>query len=213
METIIDEGFLQDFFWTYRGQVLQNKRHGYGVDMGKDRTFAAGLSYKGEFADGKRHGRGTLVEVNCEGSWARGRIPNRFHGRGAHWAGGARCFEGDWVEGCAVQGTMLDCDGSAYLVDFKDGTLVFELKGDWHAAARRCVAAGRLEGWPVAAAEWEGAWARDGRRFEGTLRGLCPVLGVEMDVGSGKRFAVTYSGDVTIGENPMPVRICFFCII
>ena len=62
----------------------------------------------------------------------------------------------------------------------------------------------RLEGAarpPPDGGDWVGdvKWL-DGRRFEGRLRGLCPLQGVETDPG-GARFAVTYDGRRSLAED------------
>ena len=61
----------------------------------------------------------------------------------------------------------------------------------------------RLEGAarpPAGGGDWDGAVAwLDGRRFEGRLRGLCPVRGFAIDA-AGTRFAVTYDGRRALAE-------------
>jgi len=64
-----------EFTWSdgrkYKGQYLEDKKHGYGEFEWKD-----GRKYKGNWAYGKQHGKGVYVSANGQekdGEWYEGR--------------------------------------------------------------------------------------------------------------------------------------------
>jgi hypothetical protein len=129
---------------------------------------------------------------------------------------GRRCFQGDWVQDRPLRGTAVEGDGT-YAFTIFDGTS--QLTEESWAAARR-VHAGRLLAWPPPPAapggpggpeEWSGvALGADGARFEGRLRGLCPLHGTETRIaaggggGGGSAYRVVYGGRRTLAEAPKP---------
>jgi hypothetical protein len=183
----------------YEGGFVDDKQHGSGVY-----GWANGDRYEGQWTGGNMHGTGLKTwagGARYEGGWA----DDRTHGGGIFWlADGIRCFDGEWRKDFARRGTAVEADGSFFLAELDGKTVLnFEEKyGRWRRA-------GRVEGWPLAAGaagglggatEWTGAvtWA-DGRRFEGRLRGLRPVEGVETGAG-GTPAAVTYGAGETLAE-------------
>lgn len=99
----------------YEGDLLDNKRHGFGTLRMKSCT------YKGDFWHGSKHGQATLAwddgrmyfgqfrngkfHGHAEMSWPDGRrytgeyADNQKHGEGIFvWADG-RCYDGQWVTG------------------------------------------------------------------------------------------------------------------
>ena len=168
---------------TYSGEVQgwwREQEHGRGVF-----TWIDGDRYEGEYVGGVKSGRGAF-----------------------QFFGDARRFEGAWAEDRPLRGTALDHARVIYQAEF-DGTAYISdawgLEAGMPPGWRRW---GRVvKGRPAEAllgqsAEWAGTMVRDdGARFEWILRGLCPLGGVETD-SFGARYAVTYSGKLTLAEDP-----------
>jgi hypothetical protein len=207
---------FEDDSWIYQGEFRDAQKHGRGIEKGKGAM--AGQMYEGEFVDGRRHGWGTCTYkdgAHYAGRWARWRNGSR-HGRGALWLSDeARCFEGLWDKGCPVRGTAVESDGTFRLVVF-EARMPLEDDATWQDAMQRTFGAadGQIENWPPQrnkaagdgkASSWTGSVVRvDGSLFEGELQGLCPISGQETDC-SGARFNVTYSGDLSLAEAPLPI--------
>jgi hypothetical protein len=207
---------IEDDDWFYQGEFRDAQKHGRGIEKGKGTN--AGQLYEGDFVDGKRHGWGTCTYKGgawYAGNWARWRNGTR-HGRGSLWLGdGARCFEGLWDKGFPVRGMAVEPDGTFRLVVF-EAKVPLEDDATWQDAMKLAIGteAGHIERWPMvrgqaAGAGRMGAWTgsvvrADGSLFKGELQGLCPVSGCETDC-SGERFRVTYRGDLTLAEAPLPV--------
>ena len=207
---------IEDDEWVYQGEFRDAQKHGRGTEKGKGTKL--GQLYEGEFVDGKRHGWGTCTYKDgaCyAGQWARWRDGSR-HGRGILWLGDKdNCFEGLWDKGCPVRGTAVESDGMFRLVVF-EARVPLEDEVTWRDAMKRATgtAAGHIDHWPPPgrkaadvgrACSWTGTVVRmDGSLFQGELQGLCPVSGQETDY-SGARFNVTYGGDLTLAEAPLPV--------
>lgn len=106
--------------FSYFGQLVMGKRHGYGTMVIDDGTIGA-PRYEGRFVDDLRHGQGILVWTDGRkycGQFARGRFhgeatmiwpdrrsyvgqycDNRKHGTGTfRWPDG-RCYRGQWLSG------------------------------------------------------------------------------------------------------------------
>ena len=186
-----EEQVIEDHGWTYHGEVKSGRRHGYGVYVGTGK-WNKGYLYEGEFRDGGRHGKGLL------------------------WLGKNRCFEGNWTQGLAHQGTAVEPNRTCFFVTFSPSAAFYDEDG-WRqamASAKR-VPCGRLECWPPApggpggcggCAEWTGVAVRaDGSRFEGTIRWLCPIRGTVRSA-AGEVLEVTYCGSRTFGEEPLCVE-------
>jgi hypothetical protein len=181
---------IQEYGWSYHGEVRDGKRHGRGTYIGRGR-WNSGNHYEGEFVDGGRHGRGLL------------------------WLGESLCFEGSWAHGLAKEGTAVEADGTYYKAVFKSSVSFYDAS-DWRQAMASATRTqcGRIESWPRApgapggiggAAEWTAAAVRpDGSRFEGFLRGLCPLSGTETDA-AGACVDVAYAGHLTLAEEPQRV--------
>jgi hypothetical protein len=129
-----------------------------------------------------------------------------LHGRGAfRSADGARVFDGDWARGFPLRGAALDDDGALYRAAFDGSTSIVHMPDDHWARARAAwprvgaVVAGRPGPAFGPGEEWAGALElADGTRFQGTLRGLCPVAGLlESPGGAGP---APYAGE----RGPLP---------
>ena len=83
---------------TYYGQIVDNRKHGYGLY-----TWPNGDRYTGQFRDDKINGRGTKRYFN--GDEYRGEWKNDLrHGQGAyHEAASGKSFSGEWRDGKWVQ--------------------------------------------------------------------------------------------------------------
>jgi hypothetical protein len=180
---------IEDHGWTYFGEVVGGRKHGRGADTG--RGVYEGTCYDGEFVD------------------------NKWHGRGVLWLGdGAHCFDGQWANSLPLRGTAVQPDGMFFLLNLDGATGLYN-DSTWRAAlARAPRSAGRIPGWPpredapggrAGDAEWVGVAERaDRTRFDGELRCLRPLAGIETDA-SGGQFRVVYAGEQTLAEAPPPL--------
>lgn len=171
---------------VYQGQVTgwwpTRTEHGRGVFC-----WTNGDRYGGEYLQGERNGRGAF-----------------------QFGDDSRRFEGSWARDRPLQGTAIDNDGIIYLAEFDGENYISEqweagVVPSWERWGRKLH--GNLGDEFVGnTAEWAGIVQRkDGTQFEGILRGLCPLGGVETDV-HGARFRVLYSGDCTLAEEPIPIN-------
>lgn len=93
----------------YRGDYVNNLRHGKGVMKNKD-----GSVYKGDWKDGQRSGEGVFYYVNGDiysGQWEKG----LKHGLGVYtFANNKGEYRGAWNEGNFVEGQWTMTDGNIY---------------------------------------------------------------------------------------------------
>ena len=197
---------VEGTFGVYFGEMNGWRKHGHGVWYGIAKL--SGQRYEGGWMDGMRHGSGLFSWADGDRYYGEYKEGKR-HGRGAFRFGDCkRFFDGVWAEDRPWQGTVLDSDGTFYHAELDGRTLIW---GAWGPGAvpenwRRL---GALVDGKVGAAfgeaEWTGAVAlEDKTQFEGSWRGLCPLRGVTTDA-AGKRVAVTYAGQLTLGERPSPL--------
>jgi hypothetical protein len=171
---------------VYQGEVSgwwpTRIEHGRGVF-----SWTNGDRFSGDFVNGEREGRGAF-----------------------HFADDSRRFEGSWTKDYPLRGTAIDSNGIIFCAEFDGHSYISDAwtagarMPEWRRWGRRLHGnLGSCDLGPTA--EWAGTIERvDGTRFEGIMRGLCPVGGVETELG-GARFRVTYSGDCTLAEDPLPV--------
>lgn len=126
----VNKYYPNGFF--YRGQILDEKRHGTGnlykdeqlvysgewkLDLpdGKGLFFWSNFSYEGQLQNGEFHGFGKLNYPNgksYEGQWSQG----KYHGPGVLKAQDGRSFNGNWENGNPVEeGTLTDNEGKIFV--------------------------------------------------------------------------------------------------
>jgi hypothetical protein len=203
---------------NYEGNMMDDKRHGYGT-----MRFFNGNSYSGQWVNDQFHGVG-------EYSWADGRTfkgqfeRDKIHGKGiAHWPDG-RHYEGDWIADLAdghgiltiadhrvfegafrkdfpVLGQMIEKNGITFLANFDGSTHASE----WRPCRKSKVGTFR-DGWDNAQSPFwirEFAWD-DGRCFAGSCIGFNPSNGVYLD-NDGELNYVVFDGKKTFAEGPSAI--------
>ena len=136
---------------TYRGELSNGKKHGFGtmtfksgnvyegdwkndVISGKGKyTFASGHIYEGEFSSGKRNGTGKMTYPNgnvYEGEWK----DNDRHGYGTIAFTNGEYYEGNWKDNqyCG-QGKYTFPSGNIYEGQFENGKYHGQGKYTYHS--------------------------------------------------------------------------------
>ena len=126
-----------------------------------------------------------------------------FHGRGAYrTADGRWLYDGSWERNCPTVGAARDSNGVLWRTAHDMGPWKWESGRVPQSWTRTAVTVTQQS--PEAAPgtdEWSGVWTYEGvRRMEGFLRGLRPMVAVEMDF-RGVQTAVTYDGERTLVES------------
>jgi hypothetical protein len=206
----------RDENYEFEGEHNADGRpHGYAVAKGIAGSSTACCLREGTWVNGKMHGIGSLKFADggrLEGEFRGDGRYGHLHGRGAFRSpDGDRIFDGTWANGFPVRGTALDADGTIFLAEL-DG------RGPLHAEGwepERWTPVGTLHGrppppplhWRSSGREWGVEWAGAAalgldqeRWFEGLLRWLTPVVGVE--TAGGVLCAATYDGRGTLAEDP-----------
>ena len=106
--------------FSYEGQFLNNRQHGYSEFHENPGKSGPELRYNGEFKDGQRHGQGTLHtkfpngdEVKYVGGFANNKENGNSKVVSEDSAGGKKVFEGRYVDGKA--------NGPGILTNIRDG--------------------------------------------------------------------------------------------
>eukprot|EP00906_Rhabdomonas_costata_P026231 RCo037376 len=106
---IVKAALEYGFFPCYRGDYVNNLRHGKGVAKNKDGTV-----YKGDWKDNKRSGEGMFYYLNGDvfsGKWENG----LKHGLGCYtFAGNKGHYTGLWENGIFKEGQWAMSDGNIY---------------------------------------------------------------------------------------------------
>ena len=208
---------------TYVGEMLEigspkkKLRHGYGVMkysngnlfMGewKDDCFdgfgeymwSDGRKFKGSFKKDKMHGKGEVF-------WPDGRKfegeyqMDLAHGHGFVVLADGRTFEGEFRDGFPTVGQMIEANGDTFRATFDGASHVSE----WKPQTKVWIGAFE-EGWNIRDPNnlmREFAW-RDGRRFAGSCKRFCPIVGVFTDT-DGSQYCVSYGDNKLFTEDPIP---------
>lgn len=117
---------------TYEGELLEGKRHGWGVFHYKD-----GAVYEGQWKDGQRHGKGTYISASrlkYVGQWEDG----KQNGQGVFTYQNGSVYEGQVVNGlCEGYGRRQYANGCSYEGQWKkdsqngQGTYTYEDGMSW----------------------------------------------------------------------------------
>jgi hypothetical protein len=202
----------------YEGNMLDGRRHGYGVmrfqngniyagawcdDLfeGAGRyVWADGRTYEGQFKRDKMQGRGLA-------SWPDGRIymgewvGDVRDGHGIFSLADKRVFEGIFRKDFPIVGQMIETNGSTFRANFDGNTHASE----WRAYRKDKVGVFQ-DGWSTAEPpHWvrEFAW-EDGQRYAGTCVGFCPSIGVHLESNGDLSFVI-YDGTKTFADGPCAV--------
>ncbi|CAD7947745.1 unnamed protein product [Amoebophrya sp. A120] len=106
---------------SYKGEWLNDRKHGYGVFTYKD----GGSKYEGQFAHNKREGEGVLwmaegkLKMRKEyiGVWKN----DKRHGKGTAFYPHGECYQGEWQDNKRHgEGQMKYKDGSLYVGQWFD---------------------------------------------------------------------------------------------
>ncbi len=181
--------------------------HGYGRRIHK-RT---GDEYEGMWETGHMSGEGLFTSSGghqYKGGWK----DSKKCGRGVYWlpgGNGKRVFDGAWADDFPITGTMLEPDGTLFLITF-DGKTPFS--ADSLKKAER-TPAGRIVSGDMPSLKHDGKhspeWLSrvqltDGTVVLGLFRGLRPHGPVTIIRGEIS-YKAEYNGEPTIAESQVPV--------
>jgi hypothetical protein len=138
---------------SYRGEWLNNGKHGYGVQV-----YPNGQKYEGQWENGFRNGEGTLwmpvgkaqkLRKLYVGGWQ----DDKRHGRGTCFFNNGEFYQGSWDQGkMHGQGTLRYGNGDLYI-------------GEWHQGLRS--GQGTLN--KANGDCYEGYWLNDKREGSGSF--------------------------------------------
>ena len=183
----------------YTGEWIKDLKDGTGEYVWPD-----GRKYKGQFKVGNMHGQGEMT-------WPDGRKyvgeynVDMIHGHGIVVLPDGRAFEGEFRDDYPVQGQLMEADGETFHASFDGATYVSE----WRPLTK--IRVGFFEsGWcgtESSRSLREFVW-NDGRRFAGSCKGYCPLVGALTDL-NRMQYAVLYAGNVLFTEELVPlVKLC-----
>ena len=100
----------------YVGEIIDDKRNGYGIYYWTNDQF-----YEGEWKDGLEHGEGTYTFPNGEkyvGQWKDG----LYHGQGTYTFPGGQKYVGEYENGLEHgEGTLTLSNGEKYVGEYENG--------------------------------------------------------------------------------------------
>lgn len=153
----LKQGDHSTVFWpssdgsNYRGEWLNDRKHGYGVQIYK----GGSAKYEGQYLNGKREGEGVFWIIDGKkmrksyiGLWK----SDQRHGKGTAFYPGGECYQGQWENNKRHgEGQMRFKDGSSY-------------SGNWYGNERSGY--GHLQ--KANGDTYEGYWVRGKREGQGS---------------------------------------------